>query len=88
MGTADVSSCTPVVPAVFFIEVLHAYGSEFQWPHASEAAANSATVVHVDSGKENDCPQVNGVSIGPQARRLNDNDVVQLARMKIGFLES
>ena len=27
-------------------------------------------IVHVDSGKENDYPQVNGVPIGPQARRL------------------
>ena len=26
-------------------------------------------IVHVDSGKENDFPLVNGVPIGPQARR-------------------
>src|ERR1700722_5770067 len=45
-------------------------------------------IVHVDSGKENDYPQVNGVPIGPQARRLNDNDVVQLAGVKMGFFES
>src|SRR5260221_533055 len=45
-------------------------------------------IVHVDSGKENDYPQVNGVPIGPQARRLNDNDVVQLAGVKIRFFES
>src|ERR1700742_4442109 len=45
-------------------------------------------IVHVDSGKENDFPQVNGVPIGPQARRLNDNDVVQLAGVKMGFFES
>jgi pSer/pThr/pTyr-binding forkhead associated (FHA) protein len=32
--------------------------------------------------------QVNGVPIGPQARRLNDNDVVQLAGVKMGFFES
>jgi hypothetical protein len=33
-----------VIPATFFIEVLHAYGSEFQWPRGSEAAAaNSAS---------------------------------------------
>ena len=44
-------------------------------------------IVHVDSGKENDYPQVNGVPIGPQARRLNDNDVVQLAGVKMGFFE-
>src|ERR1700690_2180464 len=45
-------------------------------------------IVHVDSGKDNDFPQVNGVPIGPQARRLNDNDVVQLAGVKMGFFES
>ena len=45
-------------------------------------------IVHVDSGKDNDYPQVNGVPIGPQARRLNDNDVVQLAGVKMGFFES
>ncbi len=45
-------------------------------------------IVHVDSGKENDYPLVNGVAIGPQARRLNDNDVVQLAGVKMGFFES
>ncbi|MGO9331362.1 MAG: FHA domain-containing protein [Steroidobacteraceae bacterium] len=45
-------------------------------------------IVHVDSGKENDYPLVNGIPIGPQARRLNDNDVVQLAGVKMGFFES
>jgi len=45
-------------------------------------------IVHVDSGKENDYPHVNGVPIGPQARRLNDNDVVQLAGVKMGFFEN
>src|SRR5580693_1515689 len=45
-------------------------------------------IVHVDSGKDNDYPQVNGVPIGPQARRLNDNDDVQLAGVKMGFFES
>ena len=32
-----------VIPAMFFIEVLHDYGSEFRWPLGSAAAANSAT---------------------------------------------
>jgi pSer/pThr/pTyr-binding forkhead associated (FHA) protein len=45
-------------------------------------------IVHVDSGKEGDYPLVNGVAIGPQARRLNDNDVVQLAGVKMGFFEN
>lgn len=42
-------------------------------------------VVHVDSGKEGDYPLVNGQSIGPQARKLADNDVLQLAGVKMGF---
>jgi pSer/pThr/pTyr-binding forkhead associated (FHA) protein len=45
-------------------------------------------IVHVDSGKEGDFPLVNGTPIGPQARRLSDNDVVQLAGVKMGFFES
>ncbi len=45
-------------------------------------------IVHVDSGKENDYPLVNGVPIGPQARKLADNDIVQLAGVKMGFFES
>jgi hypothetical protein len=45
-------------------------------------------IVHVDSSTENDYPLVNGIPIGPQARRLNDNDVVQLAGVKMGFFES
>ena len=31
---------------------------------------------------------VNGIAIGPQARRLHDNDVLQLAGVKMGFFES
>ncbi len=45
-------------------------------------------IVHVDSGKEGDYPLVNGTPIGPQARRLADNDVIQLAGVKMGFFES
>jgi pSer/pThr/pTyr-binding forkhead associated (FHA) protein len=45
-------------------------------------------IVHVESGKEGDYPLVNGIAIGPQARRLHDNDVVQLAGVKMGFFES
>jgi len=41
--------------------------------------------VHVESGKEGDFPLVNGQPIGPQARKLTDNDVVQLAGVKMGF---
>jgi hypothetical protein len=45
-------------------------------------------IVHVESGREGDYPLVNGVAIGPQARRLHDNDVVQLAGVKMGFFEN
>jgi pSer/pThr/pTyr-binding forkhead associated (FHA) protein len=45
-------------------------------------------VVHVESGKEGDFPLVNGTPIGPQARKLQDNDVLQLAGVKMGFFES
>ena len=42
-------------------------------------------IVHVESGKEDDFPLVNGHPIGQQARKLSDNDVVQLAGVKMGF---
>ena len=42
-------------------------------------------IVHVESGKEGDFPLVNGEAIGAQARKLADNDVVQLAGVKMGF---
>ncbi len=42
-------------------------------------------IVHVESGKEGDFPLVNGQPIGAQARKLEDNDVVQLAGVKMGF---
>jgi len=45
-------------------------------------------IVHVESGKEDDFPLVNGQPIGAQARKLTDNDVVQLAGVKMGFFAS
>ena len=45
-------------------------------------------IVHVESGKEGDFPLVNGTGIGQQACKLRDNDVVQLAGVKMGFFES
>ena len=45
-------------------------------------------IVHVESGKEGDYPLVNGRPIGQQARKLSDNDVVQLAGVKMGFFLS
>lgn len=45
-------------------------------------------IVHVDSGKDNDFPLLNGNAIGAQATRLSDNDVIQLAGVKMGFFVS
>lgn len=47
--------------------------------------ADGFYIVHVESGREGDFPLVNGVAIGQQARKLQDNDVVQLAGVKMGF---
>jgi hypothetical protein len=45
-------------------------------------------IIHVDSGKADDYPLVNGSPIGQQARKLVNNDVIQLAGVKMGFFES
>jgi pSer/pThr/pTyr-binding forkhead associated (FHA) protein len=45
-------------------------------------------VVHVESGEEGDYPLVNGQPIGAHARKLADNDVLQLAGVKMGFFAS
>jgi len=42
-------------------------------------------IVHVESSKADGFPLVNGLAIGPQARKLQDNDVIQLAGVKMGF---
>ena len=47
--------------------------------------ADGFYIVHVEGGREGDSPLVNGVAIGAQARKLQDNDVVQLAGVKMGF---
>jgi FHA domain-containing protein len=47
--------------------------------------AEAYYIVHVDSGKENDFPLLNGTPIGANATKLNDNDVIQLAGVKMGF---
>jgi pSer/pThr/pTyr-binding forkhead associated (FHA) protein len=44
-------------------------------------------IVHVDSDTANNPPLVNGAPIGEQARNLADNDVIQLAGVKMGFFE-
>jgi hypothetical protein len=45
-------------------------------------------IVHVESGKTDGFPLVNGMAIGAQARKLQDNDVIQLAGVKMGFFLS
>ncbi|MFL2547450.1 MAG: FHA domain-containing protein [Candidatus Rariloculaceae bacterium] len=42
-------------------------------------------IVHIEGGAQNKFPQVNGQDIGAQARRLADNDVIELAGVKMGF---
>jgi pSer/pThr/pTyr-binding forkhead associated (FHA) protein len=49
--------------------------------------ADGFFIVHVDSGKEGDFPLLNGTAIGSNATRLSDNDVIQLAGVKMGFFE-
>jgi pSer/pThr/pTyr-binding forkhead associated (FHA) protein len=44
-------------------------------------------IVHVDAEVEDNFPLVNGAPIGAQARKLADNDVIQLAGVKMGFFE-
>ena len=42
-------------------------------------------VVHVESGAGQGFPTVNGKEIGAEARKLSDNDVIELAGVKMGF---
>ena len=42
-------------------------------------------IVHVDSDSPNHYPLLNGSPIGSQAAPLRDNDVIQLAGVKMGF---
>jgi hypothetical protein len=44
-------------------------------------------IVHVDAEGAENYPLVNGAKIGAQARKLSDNDVIQLAGVKMGFFE-
>ena len=47
--------------------------------------ADGYSLVHVESSKPGDYPLVNGEPMGPQARKLSDNDVITLAGVKMGF---
>ncbi|MEN7344002.1 MAG: FHA domain-containing protein [Pseudomonadota bacterium] len=42
-------------------------------------------IVHVESGEGRGAPSVNGEELSGQARKLADNDVVELAGVKMGF---
>jgi hypothetical protein len=50
--------------------------------------ADGYSIVHVESARSGDYPLVNGEPIGPQARKLMDNDVITLAGVKMGFFET
>ena len=50
--------------------------------------ADGFYIVHVESERDGDFPTVNGNSIGSQAHRLRDNDVIQLAGVKMGFFQA
>jgi pSer/pThr/pTyr-binding forkhead associated (FHA) protein len=47
--------------------------------------ADGFYVVHVESGQGQGFPTVNGKEIGAEARKLVDNDVIELAGVKMGF---
>ena len=47
--------------------------------------ADGFYVVHVESGAGQGFPTVNGKEIGAEARKLGDNDVIELAGVKMGF---
>jgi predicted component of type VI protein secretion system len=47
--------------------------------------ANGYYIVHVDADKPDHFPIVNGTAIGAQPTPLHDNDVIQLAGVKMGF---
>jgi pSer/pThr/pTyr-binding forkhead associated (FHA) protein len=49
--------------------------------------ADGFYIVHVEADQPDNYPLVNGTPIGGQARRLVDNDVIQLAGVKMGFFE-
>lgn len=47
--------------------------------------ADGFFIVPVESGEGQGPPTVNGKPIGPQAQQLTDNDVIELANVKMGF---
>ena len=70
------------------IKALTTLGSPKVQVAAITRRAEGFFIVHVESGKLNKYPRVNGQDIGAQARKLDDNDVIELAGVKMGFFLS
>ena len=70
------------------IKALTTLGSPNVQVAAITRRAEGFYIVHVESGRQNNYPLVNGQDIGPQAQRLRDNDVIELAGVKMGFFIS
>ena len=47
--------------------------------------ADGYHLVQVENTSDNDHPKLNGQSLGPQARKLTDNDVIEIIGIKMGF---
>ena len=45
-------------------------------------------VVLVENKKPDNPPKINGEALGSQARKLDDNDIVELIGIKMGFFSS
>jgi len=47
--------------------------------------ADGYHLVQVENASDNDQPKLNGQDLGPQARKLADNDVIEIIGIKMGF---
>ncbi len=70
------------------IKALTTLGSPKIQVAAITRRAEGFYIVHVESGKQNSYPRVNGQDIGAQAQQLKDNDVIELSGVKMGFFIS
>ena len=70
------------------IKALTTLGSPKIQVAAITRRAEGFYIVHMESGKQNHYPRVNGQDIGAQTRKLEDNDVIELAGVKMGFFLS
>ena len=70
------------------IKALTTLGSPKIQVAAITRRAEGFYIVHVESGKQDSYPRVNGQDIGAQAQQLKDNDVIELAGVKMGFFIS